>query len=162
MGKTTFVLSLTLGDYEDRTTRVLAVSNDRSKLETYRDEDIAKKKFYVKVLEECNSEFDKAIEANPFATPEPPARLPKPTVAPRTKEEHEARAAAKDECSRIHNEWHEANGDHEQAVWKKVAKEVFTKNKHPGKIPDTVQPWIDYDIKTISETNYDIFEVREL
>ena len=142
MGSTTFILNLSLG-------------------ETYRNDDIAKKRAQVKLADECDAEFDTALKANPFLPPEPPRRLPTPKITPRTKEEHEARRIAKEECEQIFSEWLEKNDDHEDKIWNDVCKAVFKRN-NVSDLNLKKNGYIDYQIRNISEHDYSIFEVREL
>jgi len=161
MGNTTFILTLTLGQYDDRTESVLAVSKDKSKLEAFAVEDMAQRKLRTKLYDEVQAEFHRLLALHPFTEPQPPMRLLRPDPPPRTKEEHAARCEEKWKCESIYREWADRKASYNQSIKTNAIGFVMVNNG----INDYDHFDLTYDsyyTRNINEHDYDISEVVEL
>lgn len=162
MGNTTFVLTLTIGEYDSRCVHMLAASRDKNKLEEFVDKDLAKRLANIKLFDDCQAEYDRLLALHPFPEPAPPSRLPKPEIAPKTKAEHEARKAAKDECEAKYAEWSNNKFGYEQSIWNNACGMVYVQNGITGNDYPTRYFSPNYYERDIKRTDYEIEEVEEL
>lgn len=160
MGTTTLILTITLGEYEDRNTTVLAVSKDRAKLEAYREEHMAKRTLRRMLDEEYRTELNNLMKLHPFPGKEP-EKLPKPTVPPRTKEEHAARSELKGKYLIEHEAWRKQSQEYNRKLELAAKESVLTKYDLKGYPVEFRGFFYGYE-SAVQESNYDIFEVREL
>lgn len=160
MENKTLILTITLGEYDDRNTTVLAVSKDRGKLEAYREEHMAKRTLRIMLNKEYEAELSRLRQLHPFTEPMPVAP-PKPVVPPRTKEEHAARVGIKGKYLEESEKWRKNNYEHEHKLGL-IAKET-TLIKYDLKGYDFTPRGFFYGYESaVKDTDYDIFEVREL
>lgn len=160
------VLTRTLGEYSDRNEKILAVSNDKAKLEAKIQTHLANAKLRVKVYDEASAEYRHLADTNPFSEAAPPRRLPKPDKELRTKEEQDQRRQARQEVERVYKDWTDRELTHQHDLWQTALNNARAANGVKDDMAfcpfDRYFSGPDYYYRNMNESNFNIIEVEEL